>query len=174
MVRQPGMQDGSITVRAGRPTDAPEIHSLIEAHLREGHLLPRTMSDLHAHATRFVVARQGRRLVGCAELAPLSRSVAEVRSLAVDSCSRGVGLGGRLVAELRHRAQRDGFGRLCVFTHVPNYFIRLGFAIVPHMSVPEKAQNICPMCPLFARCGQHAMMLPLNIHRGGADPEQRL
>jgi amino-acid N-acetyltransferase len=151
-----------ITLRTADRTFAPKLHALIEANLVEGHLLPRTLPELTVHAERFVVALRGRKLVGCAELAPLSPQVAEVRSLAVDESARHAGVGSMLVEELRQRARREGFDKLCAFTHVPGYFIQKGFSIVPHLWLPEKVFTDCVKCPHFQRCGQYAMVLPLD------------
>src|SRR3954469_25946573 len=74
-----------IVLRAALAGDAPALHALIAAHLEEGRLLPRTLDELTIHASRFVVAVAGDQIVGCAELAPLSQEVAEVRSLVVSS-----------------------------------------------------------------------------------------
>jgi amino-acid N-acetyltransferase len=158
----------SVVLCAGTATDAPAIHALIEAHLAEGHLLPRSLGELEIHAPRFVVAvdrkapRAGRdEIVACAELAPLSAHVAEVRSLVVHQSVRARGIGRRLVDELRRSASRAGFDRLCAFTHDAGYFVRKGFSIVPHEWVPEKIARDCSGCPLFRSCGQYAVMLPL-------------
>ena len=72
------------TLRTADTADAPRLHQLISANLVEGHLLPRSLDELTVHANRFLVAVRSRRIVACAELAPLSPQVAEVRSLAVD------------------------------------------------------------------------------------------
>jgi amino-acid N-acetyltransferase len=104
--------------------------------------------------------------VGCAELAPLSPHVAEVRSLAVDGKVRREGVGTMLVEELRRRARRDGYEKLCAFTHAPGYFIQMGFSIVPHLWLSEKIFTDCVKCPLFRQCGQYAMVVPLD---GAAD-----
>ena len=158
-----------IVVRTANASNVARLHGLISANLAEGRLLPRTLEDLTAHAGRFVVAVQGRRIVGCAELAPLSARVAEVRSLAVDAAARHNGVGSMVVAELSRRARRDGFETLCAFTHHPSYFMRLGFSIVPHVWLPEKVFTDCVACPQFRRCGQYAMVLPLEP---GADWSQ--
>src|SRR5206468_12011473 len=81
----------------------------IQANLEEGHLLPRTLGELTVHAERFVVAVKARKIVGCAELAPLSPHVAEVRSLAVDGSARGSRVGVAMVDELRLRARREAY-----------------------------------------------------------------
>jgi amino-acid N-acetyltransferase len=100
--------------------------------------------------------------VGCAELAPLSREVAEVRSLVVDRSARNLGVGSLIVEQLRARARRDGFETLCAFTHAPAYFAPMGFSIVPHLWVAEKVYTDCVKCPQFRQCGQYAMILPLD------------
>ena len=92
---------------------------------------------------RFVVATRGARIVGCAELAPLSHEVAEVRSLVVDRQARGLGLALRMVERLSSQARAEGFDRLCAFAHDAGFFVRLGFSIVPHTWVPEKIAHDC-------------------------------
>jgi len=156
------MPRARVTLRSALPADAKKLHALVSANLEEGHLLPRALGELAIHAERFVVAVQARRIVGCAELAPLSPHVAEVRSLAVDRTARSGGIGTQLVDELRRRARREGYEKLCAFTHTPGYFIHQGFSIVPHLWLSEKVFTDCVKCPLFRRCGQYAMVLPLE------------
>jgi amino-acid N-acetyltransferase len=159
-MRQPTR--GRITLRTGDASDAKKLHALIQANLEEGHLLPRTLSELTVRAGRFVVAVRGRKVIGCAELAPLSAHVAEVRSLAVDKSARGGRVGVMIVDELRRRARREGFEKLCAFTHAPSYFIHMGFSIVPHLWLTEKIYTDCVKCPHFRQCGQYAMVVPLD------------
>jgi amino-acid N-acetyltransferase len=154
-----------ILLRSASAGEAAALHALVSTHAEEGHLLPRSLDDLRSRAGRFVVAVRRRRIVGCAELAPLSGSVAEVRSLVVDPSARDLGVGRRLVEELQRRARLEGFDRLCAFTHEPAYFVRMGFSIVPHTWVPEKIAHDCHGCALFRRCGQHAVVLPLHTGR---------
>lgn len=165
---------GRVTLRPAKESDARRLHALISANLAEGRLLPRTLDELAVHATRFVVAARGRRIVGCAELAALSPQVAEVRSLAVDRRERGKGVGTTIVDELRRRARREAFATLCAFTHAPAYFIQMGFSIVPHTWLLEKLTTDCVRCPLFRTCGQYAMVVPIeaiyDIDRAPASP----
>lgn len=155
--------DAAVVMRPAAPGDADAIHALIEANLDEGHLLPRARSEIEARVERFLVAVDAAsRLVGCAELAPLSTAVAEVRSLVVHADARHDGVGRRLVDTLVDRAAVHGFERLCAFTHSPGYFMRLGFSLVPHHWVREKIVTDCQGCALFRRCGQQAVMLSLG------------
>lgn len=158
-----------ITLRTAEIADASRLHALVSANLVEGHLLPRTLADLTTHANRFVIAVRHRRIVGGAELAPLSPQVAEVRSLVVDPSARHHGVGARLVEELRVRARREGYDKLCAFTHAPGYFMPMGFSIVPHLWVSEKIFIDCVKCPQFRRCGQYAMVLPLEPAADSSD-----
>ena len=158
-------QRGRVTLRSANDSEARSLHALISDNREEGHLLPRTLGELALHATRFVVATRGRRIVGCAELAALSPQVAEVRSLAVDPRERGKGVGTMIVDELRRRARSEGFEKLCAFTHAPAYFIHMGFSIVPHTSLIEKLTTDCVKCPLFRTCGQYAMVVPIDDAR---------
>jgi amino-acid N-acetyltransferase len=166
-----------IAIRPAIVADAPALHALIAAHLEEGRLLPRDLDELAVHAPRFVVAVESsssgvrlrddasagqERIVGCAELAPLSQAVAEVRSLVVSRDARRHGLGVRMVEDLAARARREGYARLCAFAHDPAFFVRRGFSIVPHTWVPEKIAHDCFSCPLFRNCGQYAIVLELD------------
>jgi amino-acid N-acetyltransferase len=163
-----------VTLRAAVPDDAGTLHALISSHIEEGHLLPRRLDEIAVHASRFVVALDHRSIIGCAELAPLSSQLAEVRSLAVEAGARGQRIGAALVTALRLRATRAGYQRLCVLTHAPEYFIKFGFSIVPHLWMQEKVFTDCVSCPKFRNCGQVAMVLPLEAlaatepHEAGA------
>jgi N-acetylglutamate synthase-like GNAT family acetyltransferase len=150
-------------LRTAVRTDARRIHDLIHRNQQSGHLLPRELSELTSRVDRFVVGVDGRgSIVACAELAPLSGSLAEVRSLVVSEKRRGEGIGRSVVDELRLRARAMGLADLCVFAHQPGYFAHMGFSIVPHTWLPEKISADCRTCPLFRRCDQFAMVTDLD------------
>ncbi len=152
----------SIQLRAAAAGDGSAIHALISANLTAGHLLPRSLEDIEAHANRFIVAVDDEGVIGCAELAPLSDAVAEVRSLVVAESRRGERTGVALVTALADRARGHGFATLCAFTHEPAHFVRLGFSLVPHVWVPEKIAHDCVGCSQFRQCGQYAVSLALR------------
>ena len=158
--------DVEIPVRAACDRDVEAIHRLVSEHLTEGRLLPRSRDEIASRVARFLVAVDDPGIVGCADLAPLSRRVAEVRSLVVDDGARSCGIGRQLVRELEKRALASGFETLTAFTHTPGYFVQLGFSIVPHTWIPEKIEADCRTCPQFRHCGQYAVMLPLIRTQG--------
>jgi len=120
------------------------------------------VDEIRRRAGRFVVCESAGAIKACAELAPLSSTVAEVRSLVVSRDFRRVGVAARLVGELQQRARAAGFLSLTAFTHDARFFVRQNFSIVPHTWVPEKVAKDCVACPLFRKCDQHAMVLPLK------------
>lgn len=154
-----------IVVRRADGADAEAIHALIDAHVDDGHLLPRRRDEIAAHGDRFLVAEAHGRIVACADLAPLSQAMAEVRSLVVHPDAQSMGIGRRMLDGLKQRASAMGFATLCAFTHAPGYFLGRGFSIVPHAWVPEKIQADCRSCPRFRHCGQYAVVLPLAAAR---------
>lgn len=161
VIRTHQLREG-YTIERGTPARAAAMHALITANLEAGHLLPRSLADLSRHADRFLVLLAGEALAGCAELAPLSGTVAEVRSLVIDAAHRGRRLGPALIEALGATARREQFGTLCAFTHEATHFVRLGFTIVPHTWLPEKIATDCHACPKFRACGQYAVALPLR------------
>jgi amino-acid N-acetyltransferase len=169
-VRRVRVTGAPITLRTATRGEADAIHELIDEHLAEGHLLPRDLAEIGVHAHRFIVAVQDDEVLACAELAPLSRSVAEVRSFVVTRDARSRGLGRRLVNELLERATAAGFDKLCAFTHSPAYFVHLGFSIVPHAWLPEKIVTDCHSCTQFRRCGQYAVVRALDRTPRGCVP----
>ena len=164
-IRTRHVTEAPIAIRTASARDADGIHELIDEHLAEGHLLPRELGEVLVHVHRFVVAVQDNEVLACAELAPLSHAVAEVRSMVVGREARGRGVGRRIVNELVQRATAAGFEKLCAFTHSPGYFVHLGFSIVPHAWLPEKVVTDCHACTQFRRCGQYAVVRSLERRR---------
>jgi N-acetylglutamate synthase-like GNAT family acetyltransferase len=160
----------SVRLATATAAHTEAIHTLIASHLADGHLLPREIGEIAVHAGRFVVALDGDRVVACGELAPLSRSVAEIRSLVVATAARRSGVGRRIVDELLHRAEVVGYEKLCAFTHTPGHFVRMGFSIVPHVWLPEKIMTDCHACPQFRQCGQYAVVHSLGRSRHSCVP----
>lgn len=155
-----------VVIRTARKDDAEALDALIRSHQAEGHLLARDLDEIRRRADRFVVCESGGAIKACAELAPLSDKVAEVRSLVVARDFRRVGIAARLVGEVRARARAAGFVTLTAFTHDARFFVRQNFSIVPHTFVPEKVAKDCAACALFRRCGQQAMLMPLQRAAG--------
>ncbi len=151
-----------LVVRAATAGDATHIHGLIMENVVAGHLLARPLVEVQQHVPRFLIAAADDHVVGCGELARLSQTVAEVRSLVVASTRRGSGIGRRLLVALIDEATRRGIPTMCAFTHQARPFVKAGFSIVPHPWVPDKIATDCHRCEWFRRCGQYAVLLHVS------------
>ena len=82
-------------IRRARASDAATISSLIQEHVAAGTLLPRAPEFIAERAIDFLVATVDGRVIGCVHLEEYSPSLAEVRSIVVESAyqRRGVGVG---------------------------------------------------------------------------------
>ena len=157
----------TVLIRQARRPDTVAINRLVTANVGLGHLLPRTPEEIARHVSRFLVANQGESVLGCGELAPLTDTLSEIRSLVVDAGSRGGGIGTAVLTALVAGARRQGVPRLCAFTHVPHPFVALGFSIVPHTWLPEKIMTDCQGCAWFRRCEQTAVVIELDWGQSG-------
>ena len=155
-VKGPGEE---LVIRPATAGDAADIHELIMANVVAGHLLARPLGEVQLHVPRFLIAAADDDVLGCGELARLSPTVAEVRSLVVAPTHRGSGIGRRLLVALINEATQQGMPTVCAFTHRARPFVKAGFSIVPHPWVPDKIATDCHRCEWFRRCGQYAVIL---------------
>ena len=86
----------------------------------------------------FFVARSAGALVGCAGWETYGE-LGLLRSVAVDSSLRTVGLGTKLVASVAAAARLRGLSELFLLTTTaPKFFERRGFSSLPRSSVPAR------------------------------------
>ena len=105
----------------------------------------------------FFVARSAAALVGCAGLETYGE-VGLLRSVAVESSMRSVGLGTKLVASVAAAARARGLGELFLLTTTASrFFERRGFTSVSRSSVPARIADSwefrvgCPQTALAMR-----------------------
>ncbi len=137
--------------------DADQIHDIIGIFSQAGALLPRSRAELCENVRDFIVAEDAGRIIGCAALHLYGPHLAEIRSIAVIPGSQGSGSGRRLVKSLLAEAARQQVGCVCLFTRIPNFFARLGFAVVQHHELPDKIYKDCLNCPQLHACDEIAM-----------------
>lgn len=112
---------GALALRTAAEGDLAALVALLDAES-----LP-TVDIVPAHASRFIVATDGRRLAGAIGLEPAA-DAGLLRSLVVAPGYRGRGLGRRLVEALVRRARDRGAGALWLLTlDAADYFARFGF-----------------------------------------------
>jgi amino-acid N-acetyltransferase len=144
--------------RKARLPDAPRIQELIAIYSKRELLLPRSLDEICQNIHNFTVAVERGRVVGCGGLHFYGPDMAEVRSIAVAPETQGKGAGQRIVRALLKEAARHGIARICLFTHIPEWFARMGFVAVPHHTLPEKMFKDCLKCPRIQCCDEVAMV----------------
>ncbi|HSK19062.1 MAG TPA: N-acetyltransferase [Longimicrobiales bacterium] len=150
--------DGSaLYLRRAEPSDAREIHELLEVFVAHGQLLPRTLRQVYRTIRDYVVAIEDGRIVGCAALRIYSADVAEVGALAVAAEKHGSGIGRRLVETLVHDAGMLGLRRVFALTLQDGFFHRLGFETTVVSEFPEKVAADCSTCARRATCAEIAV-----------------
>lgn len=147
-----------MSIRNALRADAEAIQRLIAAHVSDGTLLPRTVSEIRRDIRDFVVAEEAGRVIGCGALYLYGPHLAEIRSVTVDAGYRRRGTGRAIVRALLRRANRRDVS-VCVFTRVPGFFATFGFAVVNRKRVPEKFHKDCRLCPRRYACDEIAMVI---------------
>lgn len=138
--------------------DAEQIHVLIDSYSGDGTLLPRTLPEICENIRDFVVVEDEGRIIGCGALHLYGPHLAEVRSIAVYPDTKGKGAGRALVEELLVQAERQEVTCVCLFTRIPEFFARLGFATAVREQIPDKLYKDCHRCPRQNNCDEVAMV----------------
>jgi N-acetylglutamate synthase-like GNAT family acetyltransferase len=112
-------------LRPARPEDVDAILGLVAEHAEQ--LLPRSRDDVEALLDTFWVIEEEGAIAGCCCLEVYSPKIAEVRSLAVRSASRGRHYGARLVAAAVAEARRRDIPQVLVVTSNVEFFGRQHF-----------------------------------------------
>jgi amino-acid N-acetyltransferase len=155
--------DGSaLYVRRAEPSDAREIHELLELFVAHGQLLPRTLRQIYRTIRDYLAAIEDSRIVGCAALRIYSADVAEVGALAVVADRHGTGIGRQLVQTLVHDAGVLGLRSVFALTLQDGFFHRLGFETTTVSEFPEKVAADCSMCARRATCREIAVVRTLT------------
>jgi amino-acid N-acetyltransferase len=149
-------------IRRARVVDAPSISELIARFAEENLMLPRPVSTIYPAIRDFHVAvGPGGEVEACCALAVVSDDLAEVRSLAVEPSTQGLGLGKLLVEVAIEEARALGLPKAFALTRVPEFFERLGFKHTDMKALPQKVWNDCIHCPLFPDCDEVALIKEL-------------
>jgi amino-acid N-acetyltransferase len=156
------VRDDGLFVRRAEPSDAREIHDLLENYVAEGMLIPRTLKQVYRSIRDFVIVVDGDRIIGCGALRIYSAELAEVGALAVFDGYQGTGLGRRIVETLVHDARALGLQRVFALTLQDGFFHRLGFETVNIGAFPEKVAADCSTCARRAGCREIAVAISLH------------
>lgn len=154
--------EAALYLRRAEPSDAREIHALLETFVAHGQLLPRTLRQVYRTIRDYAVAIEDGRIVGCAALRIYSAEVAEIGALAVAPDRHGSGIGRRLVETLVHDGRTLGLRRVFALTLQDGFFHRLGFETTFIAEFPEKVSADCNACARRATCSEIAVAYTLT------------
>lgn len=152
--------------RSAKLPDAFAIEQLIQVHVSDGTLLPRSLSEICENIRDFIVVENEGEIIGCGALHLYGLHLAEVRSITVVSDRKGKGAGRVLIDALLKEAQRQSVTCVCLFTRIPDFFARMGFRTVQKEALPDKVLKDCIRCPRRHACDEIAMYrgtLPLVV-----------
>jgi len=151
-----------VNIRPAILPDVDNMKALIERAAAAGRMLPRTAAELCASIRDFIVAVDGRRVVGCVSLHVFTRDLAEIRSLVVDDDHQGSGIGRDLVTRSLEEARSLGATRVFALTYVPGFFEKCGFRrLEDKAELPHKVWTECIRCPHFPDCQEEAFIIEL-------------
>ncbi len=138
--------------------DAQAVCDVIALYSGDGTLLPRPYGEVCENVRDFVVAEHRGRIIGCGALHLYGPHLAEVRSIAVHPDFRRRGAGLKIVRALLREAERHDVSRVCLFTRIPEFFVRAGFVVSQREELPDKIFKDCLACPRLHCCDEVAMV----------------
>jgi len=147
-------------VRKAKLPDASNIYRLVNSLSGDGTLLRRGFAEICENVRDFTIAEtDDGDFLGCGALHLYGPHLAEVRSIVVSPGSQGHGAGGALLDALVDEAEDHGVPSVCLFTRIPDFFLRHGFYIVEDSTeLPDKIYKDCQSCPRLYRCDEVAMV----------------
>ena len=116
-----------VTIRKAVETDLVELSDFIKPFVSSGDLLPRTFDELEDFLDTFFIAYYDGKIVGCAALEIYNKKLCEIRSLAVDPNTQGVGVGKKLVRACVELANREGIYEIMAISAAEDFFKACGF-----------------------------------------------
>jgi amino-acid N-acetyltransferase len=145
-------------VRKAGITDVPRIAVLVDRFAGRGEILPRSTGDIYQSLREWVVAEHKGRLIGCGGLVIIWADLAEIRSLVVVPEAQGMGAGREMVAALMAQAVELGIPQVFALTRQADFFLKLGFRVVPRVSLSRKIWKDCVTCTKFVGCDEVAVV----------------
>ncbi|MET0425672.1 MAG: amino-acid N-acetyltransferase [Actinoplanes sp.] len=125
-------------IRRARTGDVRGIRALVDAYTADRRLLSKATVTLYESVQEFWVAvDDDDRVLGCGALHVMWEDLAEIRTVAVDSASRGRKIGHQIVARLLDQARELGVARVFCLTFETRFFGSFGFTEIDGAPVPH-------------------------------------
>jgi amino-acid N-acetyltransferase len=145
-------------VRSARISDVKTMHALIGSYAERDRMLFRSVTDIYENLQTFCVAESDGNIVGCCALEIIWADLAEIKSLAVDQSRKEMGIGKMLVSAALEQARHLGLPKVFALSLEPEFFEKLGFAVVEKNTLPMKVWSDCARCPKQESCDETAVV----------------
>lgn len=149
------------TIREAEEKDIEEIFILLKNYALQGIILERDKEDISSNLHTFIVAEIDGTLKGVVTFYDYGEKLKEIRSLAVDTNSHGMGIGSRLLKTVINRIRGNSDAKIFVLTYTPDFFKKHSFFEVSREEFPEKIWKDCAKCKDRDNCSETAL-----IYRG--------
>ncbi len=151
-----------IDYRKARLHDIPSMQILVQPEIEEGVILIRSDDEISTNIRSYTLAFDGEKLIGFVALHIHTTTLAEVRSLIIDTAYRGRQVGSTLVRKCVEEAQALGLQKILSLTYQQRFFEKLGFVEIPKESIPEhKIWADCIKCKHFPICNEVSLIKTL-------------
>ena len=153
-----------ITLVKATLCDIPQMQAMVVSEVKEGVILNRSEDEVSTNIRSYVLAKEGKKIVGYTALHIHSKRLAEIRSLIVDESYRGQKIGQRMVEFTLNEAKEIGVEEdVLVLTYLPQFFEKLGFKEINKELIPEhKIWADCIKCIHFPVCNEIALVYKLS------------
>ena len=149
-------------IRPAKVTDVKEIHKIVEFHADNKEMLHRSLNSIYENIQEYIVAENEEgKIVACGALHVSWEDLAEVKALAVADKYKGQGLGKKIVLQLQKNAADLGIAKVFALSFKPEFFIKLGYKVIPKETLPHKIWSECINCHLFPDCGEIPLLITL-------------
>lgn len=138
--------------------DAEEISTIMNEYARKGIILERPVDEIREYIDSFLVAKNGKEIVGIIARFDYGQKLIEIRSLAVRLEYAGLSIGTHLLEAMIAAIKKDGDYRIFALSYAPDFFKKNGFIEVPKGSLPEKIWKDCINCKDKENCGETALI----------------
>jgi amino-acid N-acetyltransferase len=138
------------------------MHNLIEHYANNKEMLHRSLNAIYENIQEFVVLENEGKIVGCGALHVSWEDLAEVKSLAVAEEFKRQGLGRKIVEKLQENARNLGIRKVFSLSFKPEFFIKLGYTVIPKEMLPHKIWSECVKCHLFPNCKEIPLLISLK------------
>lgn len=138
------------------------IGKIISYYAKKELMLFRSDDELRHHLDEYIVALIDDKVVGCMGLSTPHQGLSEIKSVAVDADSQGLGIGAQLLEQCEREALKRGYKTLFALTYIPTYFTRVGWRIISKEQLPHKIWSDCMQCPKYYNCTEIAVCKDLT------------